>query len=50
MKKSGAKNFYDAGLWAMPLTTPMPQHKKKFLRRFFQKAASFFTLTNHVPS
>jgi hypothetical protein len=30
--------------WAMGVIspTPMTQHKKKFLRRFFQKAATFF--------
>jgi hypothetical protein len=25
-------------------TTPQAQHKQKFLRRFFQKAAAFFYL------
>jgi hypothetical protein len=41
LKKSGAKNFYDAGLWAMPLTTPMPQHKKKVFAPLFSKSGFF---------
>jgi hypothetical protein len=33
------------GPWALALTTAMAQHRQKFLRRFFQKAATFFNLT-----
>jgi hypothetical protein len=35
-----AKKLYYAGPGAFAPTTPMAQHSKKFLRRFFQKAAS----------
>ncbi|HTJ89362.1 MAG TPA: DUF2182 domain-containing protein, partial [Acidocella sp.] len=37
-----AKNFINAGPWALALTTAMAQHRQKFSRRFFQKAAAFF--------
>jgi hypothetical protein len=36
-----AKKLCYAGPWALALTTLMAQHNKKFLRRFFQKAATF---------
>jgi hypothetical protein len=38
-----AKNFVDAGPWALALTTAMAQHRQEFLCRFFQKAAAFLT-------
>jgi hypothetical protein len=37
-----AKKLFYAGSWALSPTMPIAQHKKKFLRRFFQKAAAFF--------
>jgi hypothetical protein len=30
-----AKKLFYAGLWALSTTTPIAQHSKKFLRRFF---------------
>jgi hypothetical protein len=39
-----AKKLYHAGPWALSPTQPMAQHNKKFLRRFFQKAAASFPL------
>ena len=44
VNKKKQKNFYNAGLWALAVTTPIAQHSQKFLRRFFQKAASVFYL------
>jgi hypothetical protein len=41
VNKKKQKNFYNAGLWALSSTQPMAQHKQKFLRRFFQKAAAY---------
>jgi hypothetical protein len=32
-----AKKLCYAGSWALWATTPMTQHSKKFLRRFFKK-------------
>jgi hypothetical protein len=36
----------------LALATPMTQHNKKFLRRFFQKAPAFFLTSRkiHTPS
>ena len=45
MNKKKQKNFIYAGPWALSATTPMAQHGQKFLRRFFQKAATFFWTT-----
>jgi hypothetical protein len=42
VNKKKQKNFAYAGPWALSATQPMAQHSKKFLRRFFQKAATFF--------
>jgi hypothetical protein len=36
-----AKNFLLCWAMGVSVTTPMAQHNKKFLRRFFQKAAAF---------
>jgi hypothetical protein len=41
VNKKKQKNFIDAGPWALALTTALAQHRQKFLRRFFQKAATF---------
>jgi hypothetical protein len=43
VNKKKQKNFLDAGPWALALTTAMAQHRQKFLRRFFQKAAAFLS-------
>jgi hypothetical protein len=39
-----AKKLCYAGSWAMSPTTPMARHKQKFLRRFFQKAPTSFSV------
>jgi hypothetical protein len=41
VNKKKQKNFIYAGPWALSATPPMAQHRQKFLRRFFQKAATF---------
>jgi hypothetical protein len=43
VNKKKQKNFIYAGPWALSPTPPMAQHNQKFLRRFFQKAASFLS-------
>jgi hypothetical protein len=43
VNKKKQKNFVDAGPWALALTTALAQHRQKFLRRFFQKAAAFLS-------
>jgi hypothetical protein len=40
-----AKKLYYAGPQATSAPTPMAQRKQKFLRRFFQKAATFLRLS-----
>ncbi|HVE21504.1 MAG TPA: hypothetical protein VNC39_05965 [Acidocella sp.] len=40
-----AKKLYYAGPGALSRTQPMAQRKQKFLRRFFQKAATFLKET-----
>jgi hypothetical protein len=42
LKKSAAKNFYDAGSWAAAQSTPMAQRKRSFLLLFFKKEALSF--------
>jgi hypothetical protein len=37
LKKSGAKNFFESGPWALVLPKPMPQVKEVFLVLFLQK-------------
>jgi hypothetical protein len=43
VNKRKQKNFIDAEPRALALTTAMAQHRQKFLRRFFQKAAAFLS-------
>jgi hypothetical protein len=45
VNKKKQKNFIYAGPEVVSATTPMAQHKRKFLRRFFQKAAAFLCCT-----
>jgi hypothetical protein len=40
VNKKKQKNFINAGPWALALTTAMAQHRQKFSRRVFQKAAA----------
>jgi hypothetical protein len=42
LKKSAAKNFFDAGLWAVTAPQPMTQHTKVFCF-FFSKKKRFLT-------
>jgi len=42
LKKSAAKNFFDAGLWAVTAPQPMTQHTKVFCF-FFSKKKRFVT-------
>jgi hypothetical protein len=39
-----AKKLCYAGPWVLSLTQPQAQHKQKFLRRFFQKAPTSFSV------
>jgi hypothetical protein len=40
VNKKKQKNFIYPGPWALAAPTPMAQRCQKFLRRFFQKAAT----------
>jgi hypothetical protein len=42
VNKKKQKNFIDSGPWALSATQTQAPLSQEFLRRFFQKAATFF--------
>jgi hypothetical protein len=42
VNKKKQKNFIYSGPWALSATQNQAQRSQEFLRRFFQKAATFF--------